>query len=48
MNQTKIPTSGSSIQRPVQPENGAARPSALNIFPTSEGIRNQVIGEIRM
>jgi hypothetical protein len=48
MNQTKIPTIGSSIQSPVQPVNGASRPSALNIFPTSDGMRNHVTGEMRM
>ena len=48
MNQTNIPISGRSSQRPVQPVNGAGRPSALNIFPTSDGIRNQVTGETTM
>ena len=31
-----------------EPVNGASRPSALCIFPTSDGIRNQVIGETTM
>ena len=48
MNQTNAPTIGSSSHSPVQPANGARRPSAAYIFPTSEGIRNQVTGETTM
>ena len=48
MNQTNAPTIGSSSHSPVQPVNGAWRPSAAYIFPTSEGIRNQVTGETTM
>ena len=47
-NHTMAPTIGSSIQSPVQPVNGAARPLAVYSFPTSEGTRNQVTGEITM
>ena len=35
-------------QSPVHPVNGAARPSARYIFPTSDGITNHVTGEITM
>ena len=48
MNQTKAPTIGSSNHSPVQPVKGASRPSALNIFPISDGIRNHVTGERTM
>ena len=41
MNQTNAPTIGSSSHSPVQPVNGAWRPSAAYIFPTSEGIRTR-------
>ena len=51
MNQTNMPDDRDQEGKPeARPAltNGAVRPSASYIFPTSDGMRNQVTGETRM